>query len=369
MKFEVEKVFIEEGCRSSALVARVLARIPSGTAVHWIADGRTAIRRLPDCDDPFGAGKRSMVLMRRRGSFLMGCPAASREFACCGYRVMVLSSNCPMDCSYCFLQEYLADNPGLQVYTNYSDVFAELDRLSDRADERTLRIGTGELADSLAFDTVTGISRDLVEYFAARENLLLELKTKTDEVENLTGIDPKGRTLVSWTLSPDRVFRECEHRTAPPAARIQAARRVLAAGYKVAFHLDPIVAYPDAERDYLTLLDQLFSEIAPVRIAFISMGGLRMSPGLRSRARARFPHDSLLLGEEVLSPDGRYRTFAPLRLKLYARLRARIEAADPRLPAYLCMENPSAHRQVFGTAPKRPAILGASLIDARLADA
>ena len=62
------------------------------------------------------------------------------------------------------------------------------------------RVGTGELADSLAFDSLTGLSRDLVDFFAARENLTLELKTKTDEIENLLAIDPRGRVLVSWTL-------------------------------------------------------------------------------------------------------------------------------------------------------------------------
>ena len=69
---------------------------------------------------------------------------------------------------------------------------------------RSFRVGTGELADSLAFDSLTGISRDLVDFFAARENLTLELKTKTDEIENLLDVDPRGRVLVSWTLSPER---------------------------------------------------------------------------------------------------------------------------------------------------------------------
>jgi spore photoproduct lyase len=302
-----------------------------------------------------------MVLMNRRGSFLMGCPAGSSEFACCGYLVMILASNCPMDCSYCFLQEYVADNPGLQIYANYTDAFAELDRLNGGARGRAIRVGTGELADSLAYDSLTGISRDLIEYFAKRENLLLELKTKTDEVENLFGVDPQGRTLVSWTLSPERVFRSSEHRTAPPAARIDAARRVLAAGYKVAFHLDPLISYPEAEQDYARLLENLFDEIAPERIAFISMGGLRMTPGLRALARQRFPRDPMLLGEEVLGPDGRYRTFTPLRLRLYTKLREQILAANPRLPVYLCMEGSSAHQRVFGAVPASPATLGARL--------
>jgi len=361
MKFELETLFIEEACRTSRLATRVLAGLPAQVPVHYVADGRTAALRSGESADPFGAGKRRMVLMRRRGNFLMGCPAGSTEFACCGYLVMVLASNCPMDCSYCFLQEYVADNPGLQIYANYADVFAELDRVRGGSRERALRIGTGELADSLAFDSLTGISRELVEYFATRENLLLELKTKTDEIDNLLQVDPRGRTLVAWTLSPEPVFRSSEHRTASPAARMEAARRVLAAGYKVAFHLDPLIAYPEAERDYARLLENLFDRIAPEAIAFISLGGLRMTPGLRTAARNRFPRDPMLLGEEVLAPDGRYRTIAPTRFRLYTRLREQIARADPQLLVYLCMEGASAHQRVFGAAPAAPATLGARL--------
>lgn len=361
MKFELETLCIEEASRTSALAMRVLAGLPAQVAIRYVADGRTAARRSGEAADPFGAGKRRMVLMRRRGNFLMGCPAGSNAFACCGYLVMVLASNCPMDCSYCFLQEYVADNPGLQIYTNYTDVFAELDRLRDGSPERALRIGTGELADSLAFDSLTGISRELVAYFARREHLLLELKTKTDEIDNLLAIDPRGRTLVSWSLSPEPVFRSSEHRTASPAARIDAACRVLAAGYKVAFHLDPLIVYPEAERDYARLLENLFDRVAPERIAFMSLGGLRMTPGLRATARRRFPRDPLLLGEEVLAPDGRYRTMAPMRFRLYTRLREQIVRANPQLPVYLCMEGASVHHRIFGTAPAAPATLGARL--------
>lgn len=361
MKFELDAIDIEEGVRTSALARRVLGAAPRDVPVSYVADGRAAARPAGGVADAFGAGKRRMVIMRRRAPFLMACPAGSSEFACCGYLVLTLASNCPMDCGYCFLQEYLADNPGFQVYANYIDAFDELERLRRKAQARGLRVGTGELADSLAFDSLTGISRDLVEYFARRNDLTLELKTKTDEIENLLAIDPNGRTLVSWTLSPQSVFRSTEHRTAPPAARIEAARRVLAAGYRVAFHLDPIIAYDGAERDYLELLDQLFEAIAPERIAFISMGGLRMTPALRAAARQRFPDDPMLVGEEVLGPDGRYRTFTPLRLKLYTALGDRIKSSNARLQTYLCMESASVHRRVFGAAATPPVVLGARL--------
>src|SRR5712671_3416155 len=133
MNFELDEIVIEERCRQSALAARVISRAPAAVPVNFIADARDAIRPTASAADPFGAGKRRMAVMYRRAPFLMACPAGSSEFACCGYMVLVLASNCPMDCSYCFLQEYLADNPGFQVYANYASAFDELERATRRA--------------------------------------------------------------------------------------------------------------------------------------------------------------------------------------------------------------------------------------------
>jgi len=361
MGFRIDSVTIEEQCRDSALAARVLKSLGDKVPVRYVFDGREAVRNHTN-EDSFDADKRRMTIMTRRQPFLMACPAASAEFACCGYLVMTLASNCPMDCSYCFLQEFVADNPALQIYANYADAIDEVERRRLKAPGRKFRIGTGELADSLAFDTITGISRDLVEYFARHSTLTLELKTKTGEIGNLVELDPKGRTLVSWSLSPKAVFEACEHGTAPPGLRIAAARRVLDCGYKVAFHLDPLIDYEAAARDYLELLDQLFDSIEPKHISLVSIGGLRMTPRLNSIARRRFPEDRLLAASEtLLAPDGRLRTSAPQRLRLYRTVADAIKRAAPELPCYLCMETTSISRHVFGAEAPSPAAMAERL--------
>jgi spore photoproduct lyase len=361
MKFDLDAVFVGQECADSMLATRVLRSLPSGVPVTHVADARDAAHPQSGARDPFSAGKRRLVIARRKTPFLMPCPAGSSKFACCGYLVLTLASNCPMDCSYCFLQEYLADNPAFQVYANYTDSFEELDRLTANAHGRSFRVGTGELADSLAFDSLTSISRDLIEFFSSRENLTLELKTKTDEIGNLLEVDPRGRVLVSWTLSPDAVYRSSEHLTASPSARIAAARAVLDAGYRVAFHFDPLIAYDGAERDYVQLINELFDVVPPQQISFVSMGILRMTPRLRGIARGRFPGDSMLCGEDVLAPDGRFRAFTPLRLNLYRTLAERFKKAGAEIPAYLCMEPASVHEHVFGAVPARPARIGERL--------
>ena len=136
---------------------------------------------------------------------------------------------------------------------------------------------------------------------------------------------------------------------------------MLDAGYRVAFHFDPLIAYPEAERDYLLLIDELLDVVPPKQISFVSMGGLRMTPRLRGAARGRFPGDPMLCGEDVLAADGRFRAFTPLRLSLYRALADRFHKAGAEIPAYLCMEPASVHEHVFGAQPVRPATIGERL--------
>src|SRR5262247_2885184 len=58
----------------------------------------------------FDSAKKKLFLTRHKGEFLKKCPGSDGQ-VCCNYFVINFASNCSMDCSYCYLQEYLADNP------------------------------------------------------------------------------------------------------------------------------------------------------------------------------------------------------------------------------------------------------------------
>jgi len=100
------------------VVQRVLARAPHA-AVRIVEPGWE--RESPShADDPFGAGKAPHASLLGSAHFF-GAPvlAGTPGLVCCNYLVVSLISNCPMDCSYCFLQEYLANNPTLKVIYQY----------------------------------------------------------------------------------------------------------------------------------------------------------------------------------------------------------------------------------------------------------
>src|SRR5439155_22048332 len=94
----------------------------------------------------FGAAKKRLFLKRHKGEFRKKCPGSDGQ-VCCNYFVINFASNCPMDCSYCYLQEYLADNPELKAFGNVDALLTEAEALLTRHRRLFFRIGAGEITD------------------------------------------------------------------------------------------------------------------------------------------------------------------------------------------------------------------------------
>jgi spore photoproduct lyase len=357
-RYRPDEIFVECGEESSPLVRRVRERLPE-IPFHTVEKGweraNASANALANASgngrDSFGQGKRRLLFTRQRGTFLEHCPAGTPGLVCCNYLALSPVSNCPMDCSYCFLQEYLVNNPTIKVFTNLDDLLGEVAAVVDRHPWRPFRIGTGELSDSLALDPLLGLSSYFVPFFAKRKNALLELKTKSDCIDELLSLDPKDRVVVSWSITPPEIAAAEEHGTASFVERLDAARCCQAAGYKLGFHFDPLIEYPGWEEGYRTAVAQLFSSLDLRRVAWVSLGNLRFTPRLRGMVRERFPRTRVLSGEQVPCGDGKWRTFQALRVRMYRSLHQWLQEAAPAVPVYLCMETKEVWEKVFGRAP------------------
>jgi spore photoproduct lyase len=355
-KFHPQEVVVEVGSEQSPIFRNLRRAFPN-VPFTFVEDPQSFASSLHRSSDPLGEGKRKLFLARHKGDFLKKCPGSDGQ-VCCNYFVINFASNCPMECSYCYLQEYLADNPALKVFSNVDDLIREADDLLTRHRKFFFRIGTGEITDSLVLDPYIGFCAEVIPFFAEQTNVLLELKTKSDRVEGLLSLDPKGRVVVSWSMNPQRVIERDEHLTASFEERLAAARRCQAAGYKLGFHFDPMIEYPGWEEDYREMVERIFSTLDHRRISWISMGVLRNTPGLKRIMRGRFPSTRLLSGEQVLCPDGKMRYFQPLRVSMYRKMLGWIRGASPTVFVYLCMESKEVWERVFGFAPSCEKELG-----------
>ncbi len=362
--YSPNRIYLEPEIRNSPITETVLRQLP-GVPLVEIDSTDELLSRARSLSPTIPQGKRALILARHRGRFFKPCPGGevrgeSRN-VCCNYFVINYASNCHMECSYCYLQSYL-NFPHLVVYANVGELLGELDEVLSAAPHASFRIGTGELADSLALDPLTGYSRHLVEFFAGRDNAVLELKTKADCVDRLLGLDHRRRTVVSWSINPRFIQATEEHKTATIDQRLAAAEKCAADGYPVAFHFDPLISYPGWENDYRSLVEEIFQRIPASSIAWVSLGALRMSSQLREIMRQRFPGSPLAMGELVPSQDGKLRYVKPIRTQLYQKVLAWIrEQGRGQTQVYACMERPEVWQRVFQEAIPSDREVGAQL--------
>jgi spore photoproduct lyase len=348
-RYELKRIFLDRAVAGDPMAEAILGkadRIPV-TVVNGV---REATRRLSSFDDSIGEGKHSCLITRQKGEFVKPCPG-TRYRICCRYQIINLVVNCPIDCSYCILQGYL-NNPAITIHVNIGELLVQVDEKLSSNPERIFRLGTGELGDSLAFDEMTRFSTIMVPFFSKKENGILELKTKTDEVGNLLDLDHGGRTVVSWSLNPEKVVREEELYASTLVERLNAARRCQQKGYPIGLHFDPIIYYPEWKRDYREVIEKVFERIDGKGVIWVSLGGFRFPPSLKPIIHERFPASKILWAELFPGDDGKFRYFKPVRVEMYREMVRWLRECEPSLFIYLCMESREVWEKVFGWSPE-----------------
>ncbi len=346
--FGIEKIYVDEKAQKDSVTQKVLSAL-SNIPAEIIQDKKSIIKKALSASNPLENGKRRLLITHFYGRMLKPCPGTSHHI-CCGYYVINTMTNCPMDCSYCVLQEYL-DNPFLTLYSNWDDLFQEIKVFLAQKVFPLIRIGTGELSDSLALEPVFPISQVLIPFFAERGDSILELKTKSSNVGSILDLNHRERTVISWSLNPHRVIDEEEKGTASLKDRLNSAKRCQEKGYPLGFHFDPILYDEDWEQGYQETIHQLFKEIDPKRTIWVSLGGFRYPPKLKPIVEERFPETRIFLGELFPGRDSKFRYLREIRVEIYRKTVDWLKEIDPGLFVYLCMESKEVWERVFGWAP------------------
>jgi spore photoproduct lyase len=302
------------------------------------------------CDSEFkGEGYKSkevIILKRFKGRFIQKCPGSPRVI-CCNYMILNTCFNCLYNCAYCYLGSYL-NSFGITQFINTEELYESLRELVNNGGGRVYRIGTGEFTDSLMYDPLTGIGRDLIGITSPFKNVMLELKTKSGNVDHLLDVRERGSAVLSWSLNTGRNIGLYENDSASLDERLAAAGKASSAGYFTAFHFDPIIIYDGWMDDYKNTIDRLFREVDPEKIVWISLGGFRFMPDFRDVLRESGRYNGLASGEMFPGIDGKLRYLKRNRVNMYRTMKSYIEKHRGRPFIYLCMESADVWRSVFG---------------------
>jgi len=347
--YRPSKVYVEKRIINHSITQGILAKLPQHAPIIFNDLSELSVGNF-SIEQRGNPTEKPLVLAFQKSDFLKWCPG-TQNYICCGYQILNLVNNCEINCSYCILQGYF-NSPYIIVYVNIQDLFRELTVKLNSQSQKIFRIGTGELADSLSTDLLTEYSSKLVPFFADKKNAIIELKTKSTLIENFINLEHNGRTVVAWSLNTPTIISTEESSAPTLEQRLAAAERCQQAGFKLAFHFDPMIYYDNWEQDYQLVVKKIFEKIKPKNIIWISLGALRYPPQLDQIIRQNHPGSKIVYGELFPGKDAKLRYFKPIRIKFFGKMYQWIKQLAPEVFVYLCMESSEVWQKSFGWTPK-----------------
>ncbi len=276
------------------------------------------------------------------------CPVASEKTRCCNLLTLDAIESCGFDCSYCSIQSFYNQNT-ITFDSNFTEKLLNLNLDKNK----TYHIGTGQASDSLMFGNREGILDALFEFARQNPNVILEFKTKSDNIKYILENEVPKNILCTWSLNTPTIITNEEHLTASLQKRINAARALANKGVKVGFHFHPIVEYEGYLDEYKSVYEKLLCTFQPQEVALVSFGTLTFIKPVIKQLRAREFRSKIT---QIEHTDASGKTSYPEATKIemfkhaYESFRPwqREIAGEDKVFFYLCMEEHSLWSKTFG---------------------
>jgi spore photoproduct lyase len=271
------------------------------------------------------------------------CPVASKRTRCCNLLTLDAVENCGFDCSYCSIQSFYHGDE-----VRFDSRFAEKLAALEIDPQRIYHIGTGQSSDSLMWGNQGGMLDALLTFAERHPNVILELKTKSKNINHLLKNRVPPNVLCTWSLNPQVVIANEEHLTASLDERLGAARRLADKGVLVGFHFHPMIRYDAWQDGYGALFQQLTGTFDSNEVALVSLGTLTYIKPVIRQLRERPGFKSHILQMPMVEADGKLSYPESIKQEMFGFAYRSLAAWHGRVFFYLCMENPRLWQPVFG---------------------
>ncbi|MES9987944.1 MAG: spore photoproduct lyase family protein [Candidatus Thiodiazotropha endolucinida] len=271
------------------------------------------------------------------------CPVASTRTRCCNLMTLDAVENCGFDCSYCSIQSFYHGDE-----VRFDRQFAQKLAKLELDPERIYHIGTGQSSDSLMWGNHGGMLDALLDFAHRHPNVILELKSKSKNINHLMKADLPPNLLCTWSLNTPTLIAHEERLTASMEDRLNAARRVADRGALVGFHFHPMIHYADWREDYGNLFQQLTDQFSADEVALVSLGTLTYIKPVIRQLRARSGFSSKILQMPMVESDGKLSYPRSIKEEMFSFAYRSLQLWHDEVFFYLCMENQRLWQTVFG---------------------
>ncbi len=290
----------------------------------------------------YDARKFSFKEVSKEGIGLGACPVASEGTRCCNLLTLDAVESCGFDCSYCSIQSFYNQNKiGFD-----KDFKTKLENLNLDPNQ-TYHIGTGQSSDSLMWGNRDGILDALFIFAKKNPNVILEFKTKSNNIGYFLENDVPKNIIVTWSLNTQTIIDNEEHLTASLEQRLSSARQLANKNILVGFHFHPIVVYENYLQDYKKVYDDIMNQFNFNEVVLISLGTLTFIKPVIKKLRERELKTKILqMPFETI--NGKQSYDLETKKEMFKHAYDSFKPWHGKVYFYLCMEAHTLWKDVFG---------------------
>jgi spore photoproduct lyase len=293
-------------------------------------------------DVEYNVRKYSFNEITKDGVGLGSCPVASEGTRCCNLLTLDAVESCGFDCSYCSIQSFYNQNK-VGIDKNFKKKLQNL----ELDPNETYHIGTGQSSDSLMWGNKEGILDALFEFAKKNPNVMLEFKTKSNNIKYFLENEVPSNIICTWSLNTQTIIDNEEHLTASLDERINSARLLADKGVLVGFHFHPIIQYKNYLEEYQLVYERLQNEFIPEEVVLVSMGTLTFIKPVIKQLRER-EMKTKILQMPFESINGKQSYTTETKKEMFTHCYKSFESWHGKVYFYMCMEAHSLWKDVFG---------------------
>lgn len=270
------------------------------------------------------------------------CPVASNKTRCCNLLTLDAVESCGFDCSYCSIQSFYNENK-----IGFDSGFARKIKKLELEPNKTYHIGTGQSSDSLLWGNKEGVLDALFEFADKNKNVILEFKTKSNNIEYFLKNKVPKNIICTWSLNTKTIIENEEHLSASLDERLNSAKRLAEKGILIGFHFHPIVEYDGYLNEYGEIYKKIQKEFSSNQIAMISFGTLTFIKPVIKKLRER-NFKSKILQMPLVDANKKFSYPIETKIEMFKYAHESFKEWHGEIFFYLCMEEQSLWKSVFG---------------------
>ncbi|MEC9099628.1 MAG: DNA photolyase [Pseudomonadota bacterium] len=285
----IDTIFIEQEILDHERTKAVLSKFPKSNRViisryQEVFNKRTQNFRLQKKQP-------ALILANKHKNFVLPAPAG---FGIGAEKNFYFSHmyNCLYDCRYCFLQG-MYSSANYVLFVNYEDFYSHIKKtIRNNIDER-MTFFSGYDCDSLAFEKISGFVKNTLPIFLGLEDVDLELRTKSVQLEPLLSLEPQQNCIVAFSLMPEELAKCLDNKAPSVSRRIVALSRLAERGWPIGLRFDPLIYSYDWKERYKELIRSLLEVLPDESIHSISYGPLRFPKKMYNEIFKLYPDEGL----------------------------------------------------------------------------